>query len=270
MAVVLAFLVGMSTSVHADTIVVDDFERFTPPGRDLALRLDEWSVVYDKGKTNITTVTDPGPGLADGSSRVLLISGDNNSYDIARKVPFDRISRYPLLRWKWKVTRFPEGADISDPNRDDSAAQVYVNFDLKASFLFYPCLLSICYYYGSTEKPGKVFLWEGFGTFVEFICIRSVPRDGTGSWFSEERDVLADYRKAIVDFSTDPDLTLRSKFRRAYENALGRTPQTGPAGEGELAVHSLALWVDSNDTHTRAESLYDDITFSSPVGGRPQ
>lgn len=264
----LALLVCICAGAPADTVVLDDFEQFSPPVRSSSLRLDAWSVVYDQGKTTVTTVRETAAGLDGGASRVLLVSGEGSSCDIARKVPFRSIGQYPLLRWKWKVTRFPAGADISDLSRDDSAAQVYVNFDLKASFLFYPDLLSICYYYGSTERPGQVFLWEGYGTFVEFIRIRSVPRDGIGVWLSEERDVLRDYRQAIRDFSTHADAGMRSKFLKVYEKALGRRPAPDPADDPELGVHSVAIWVDSNDTHTRAESRYDDITFSSAPEGR--
>ncbi|HET6485222.1 MAG TPA: DUF3047 domain-containing protein [Spirochaetia bacterium] len=258
---------GAEPRPSALTVVIDDFERFTPPIHGSTLRSDAWSVIYDKGRTTIDTVSEAAPALTAGSSRVLRIHGESNSYDIAHEVPFHWISQYPVLRWKWKVTQFPVGADISDLSRDDSAAQIYVNFDLKASFLFYPDLLSICYYYGSTEPDGHVFLWEGYGTFVEFICIRTVPKDGIGVWFAEERDVLRDYRKVIQDFSTDPDTGMRAKFLKAYAHALGAPPRADPARDPELEVHSVALWVDSNDTRSTAESLWDDITFSAPAPG---
>jgi hypothetical protein len=245
-------LMSMSARTAADTILVDDFERFTPPRSGSSPGTDAWSVVYDKGRTAIGTALDHG-------SRVLDISGENNSFDIAKRVPFNHISRFPFLRWDWKALRFPEGADITNPDRDDSAAQIYVNFDLKTSFLFYPALLSICYYYGSTEKRGQTYLWEGFDTFVNFICIRSVPVDGIGKWFAEERNVLADYRQTVTDFLHSPDRNIKDKFSRIYSRALG--------GTEELALHSIAIWVDSNDTHTGAESRYDNIAFGSGPSG---
>ena len=249
----------------SDTVVIDDFERFTAPIPGATLRHDSWSVIYDKGKTTIDTVSDAAPSLTGGASRVLRIYGEGDSYDIAHEVPFRWISQYPILRWKWKVTRYPPGADLSDMSKDDSAAQIYVNFDLKTSFLFYPDLLSICYYYGSTEPDGNVFLWEGYGTFVAFICIRTVPRDGIGVWYSEERNVLRDYRQVIQDFSTDPDTGMRSRFAKAYARALGAPPSADSERTAELGVQSLALWVNCNHTHSTAESLWDDITFSAPA-----
>ena len=272
LALLLGLCAGAAADVvpvgsTADTVVIDDFERFLPPTHGTTLRSDAWSVIYDRGKTSIDTVSEAAPALTGASSRVLRIHGEADSYDIAHPVPFRWISQYPILRWKWKVTRYPPGAAISDLARDDSAAQIYVDFDLKRSFLFYPDLLSICYYYGSTEPDGSVYLWEGYGTFVAFICIRTVPRDGIGTWFSEERDVLQDYLKAIRDFSTHPDPGMRARFVKAYAHALGVPRGPEPVGQAELEVHSVALWVNCNHTHSTAESLWDDITFSARQSG---
>jgi hypothetical protein len=254
LAIVLSAVVGVR--VIADSLLVDDFSQFPPPRKGSSLVADSWSVAYDKGKTVAGTVLDHG-------RRVLSISGENNSYDIARKMPFDRISRYPYLRWEWETVRVPEGADIVDPNRDDSASQIYVNFDLKGSFLFYPSLLSICYYYGSTEKKGRRDLWEGFGSFVSYICVRSAPEDGVGKWFTEERNVLEDYREAVRGFLHSSEGNLRAKFSSAYARALG-IRESGPEGnEGELPFHSISIWVDSNDTRTSAESRYGPMLFLS-------
>jgi hypothetical protein len=254
------FLIFMGARTSADTILVDDFEHFTRPRPGSPLTPDAWSVIYDKGRTMVGTVPDHG-------SSVLAVSGENNSYDIAKKLPFERVSRFPFLRWEWEALRFPEGADLADPDRDDSAVQIYVNFDLKTSFLFYPSLLSICYYYGSTERRGQIYLWEGFNTFVNFICIRSVPEDGKGKWFFEERNVFEDYRQTVRDFLHSADGNIRTKFSRIYARALG-APEAGlEENTGELFLHSLSIWVDSNDTRTGAESRVDNIVFGSGPAG---
>jgi hypothetical protein len=260
-------VVSICAQAAADSILVDDFEQFTAPKPGSSPGINTWSVVYERGRTSIQTVLDGKENLPGGPSHVLVISGENNSYDIAKRVPFDRISQFPFLRWEWKVTRFPEGADISNPDRDDSAAQIYVNFDLKSSFLFYPALFSICYYYGSTEKPGQTYLWEGYDTFVEFICVRSVPEDGFDRWFVEERNVLQDYRRAVLDFLDHPDGNVRKRFRQMYAHALDVAVAGVERNMAELALHSFAIWVDSNDTRTGAESRYDNISFGSGPSG---
>jgi hypothetical protein len=254
--VIVVLIAGMGLRAMADSLLIDDFTQFALSREGSSLVTDEWSNVYDKGKTIAGTVLDNG-------RRVLSISGENNSFDIARKPPFDHISQYPYLRWEWEAILIPQGADIVDPNRDDSASQIYVNFDLKSSYLFYPSVFSICYYYGSTEKKGRRDLWEGFGTFVSFICVRSAPEDGVGKWFTEERNVLEDYREAVHGFLNDADRNLRAKFRSAYTRALGiREPELNENAE-ELLFHSISIWVDSNDTGTGAESRYGPMTFLS-------
>ena len=161
-------LTAVLPTAHAspEILVIDDFENSSLPEKKSELFLDKWSIVYDKGDTDIRVVTDTDRLLDTGSSKVLRIRGEDNSYNISKKVSFGYIDSYPYLEWKWKVTEYPSGADISDSRKDDSAAQIYVNFDLKARFWGYPKLFSVCYFYATTMDKGAAYLWET----SEFIC----------------------------------------------------------------------------------------------------
>ena len=257
--------------IYAETseiLVIDAFETFRQPERHLdrnpVLTENGWTVIYDRGVTSVEAVRDTDPLLNGGSSQVLKISGRDNSYNVSRRVPFEYISRYPYLQWKWKVSDFPAGADISDPRKDDGAAQIYVNFDLKTTSWGYPCLVSVCYFYGVSMLPGETYLWDGFGTFVKFICLRSVATDDTHRWFAESRNVLEDYRDAVRDFLSPRDARRSRRFRRMFLEATGQTGDLTNEYISELKLHSLAIWVDSNDTRSGAESFYDDIAFRAP------
>ncbi len=240
------------------SLTVEDFEAFEIGDES---EKGVWTVVYDKGSNEMEVVVDIDPLLSAGASKVLRIAGKNNSYNISIRTPFSRITETPVLSWKWKVTEYPEGANISDLQVDDSAAQIYVNFDLRCTYLWYPCVFSICYFYGTTMDPGATFLWSGYGTYVKFISVRSVEEDGIGTWFLEERNVVEDYGQAVRDFLEHEGRRTRGKFQKAYESALSEVMDSG--GDPMLEVHSVAIWVDSNDTRTAAESFWDDVLFLS-------
>ena len=233
-------------------LTIEDFEEF-----DISREKEPagtWTVEYDRGSTIVQIVTETDPLLSAGESKVLRITGTNNSYSIAKTGGINGIAARPLFSWKWKVTKYPEGARISDLKLDDSAAQVYINFSLGCRYLWYPCVFSICYFYGTTINPPETFLWSGYGTYVKFITVRSVEMDGVGAWYREERNVLEDYRAAIDDFLNHDNRKVREKFASALESANGETM---------LPFHSVAIWVDSNDTKSSAESYYDDLIFRS-------
>lgn len=248
--IMLSLCVFTVVAAPGHLVPVEDFEEFRiGDGSEVGV----WEVAYDRGSTEVAAVMDSDPLLSGGSSRVLRISGKNSSYSVLMRTPFRRITESPILSWKWKITEYPEGANISDLSVDDSAAQMYVNLDLKCSYLWYPCILSICYFYGSTMEPGETFLWSGFGTYVKFISIRSAERDGVDAWFHENRDVVEDYHTAVRDFLNHENRRTRERFRDAYESAIGESVM--------LDVHSVAIWVDSNDTKSTAESYWDDVEF---------
>ena len=233
-------------------MAVEDFEAFEIGDTS---EVGVWEVAYDRGSTEVAVVIDTDPLLSGGSSQVLKVSGRDNSYSVLMRTPFREITENPILSWKWKITEYPEGANISDLSVDDSAAQIYVNLDLKCKYLWYPCILSICYFYGSTMAPGETFLWAGYGTYVKFISIRSAEHDGVDTWYLEKRNVVEDYHDALLDFLEHEDRRTRKRFRDAYESAV--------VEDLMLDIHSVAIWVDSNDTRSTAESYWDDVRFLS-------
>jgi hypothetical protein len=261
MAWALGCLLLFPSETGAQTAVVDDFELFVPPAEGRGLAADRWTVVYRQGTTAAGTVWEADALLTGGASRALRISGRGSSYNVARSLSFRNIGSYPYLSWKWKVVAAPDGADIRDAARDDSAAQLYVSFDLKGSFWGYPLVLSLGYFYATAADGAGPYLWDGYGSFVKFVPLRSTAVAGTGRWLAEMRNVAADYAQAVRDFLAHPEPAVRRRFRKALERASPAYRDTGLVPD--LDLHSLSLWVDSNDTRSQAESLYDDIVFSA-------
>jgi len=112
---------------------------------------------------------------------------------------------------------------LESPVRE--AAQVYVTWPRP------PALLRsriIGYAWDTTAPAGSTFRSEKTGT-VTYIILRSGTAE-VGRWREERRDVRADFRAIYGEDPPDPG--------------------------------AITLSIDSNDTHTRAESLIGPLRFS--------
>lgn len=141
----------------------------------------------------------------------------------------------PILRWSWRVERFPARSDLSVKSSDDLAAKVCVLFDLPLSRLaFFDRLkielgrrvfkldlpaATICYVWDRTLAPGT-WLPNVYTDRVRMLVLRSGKVGDQGRWFDERRDLRADFVRAFgteadgglppvvaVGFATDADNT---------------------------------------------------------------
>jgi hypothetical protein len=161
------------------------------------------------------------------------------------KLDSDSLSR---IRWSWWVKGPVPGGDLTRKEGDDFAARLYVNFRFdpsKAGPLHRLKQRLASRRFGG-EAPGKalVYVWgnrapvgtvaySAYTDQAAVVVLRS-GSDGAGSWWTEERDVSADFRNAFGD---DP-------------------PDT----------HSVAIMTDADDTGASAEACYGDILFLPPEG----
>ncbi len=164
--------------------------------------------------------------VVDGGQRVLHLESRNDratiSRDLGGKVS---LARTPILRWRWKVVAMPTGGDARQRQTSDQAAQIYVTWARA------PALLRsriIGYAWDSTAPAGSTFASEKTST-VTYVILRSGPAE-LGRWVEEHRDVRADYRAIFGEEPPDPT--------------------------------AISLSIDSNDTHSRAESFIGPIRFS--------
>jgi len=165
--------------------------------------------------------------VVDDGQRVLHLESRNDRATITRDLRGAvSLARTPILRWRWKVVAMPTGGDARRLETSDQAAQIYVTWPRL------PALLRsriIGYAWDTTAPAGSTFQSEKTGT-VTYIILRSGPAE-LGRWLEERRDVRADYRAIFGEEPPDPGV--------------------------------VTLSVDSNDTHSHAESLIGPIRFSS-------
>ncbi|MFH1752847.1 MAG: DUF3047 domain-containing protein [Candidatus Omnitrophota bacterium] len=138
------------------------------------------------------------------------------------KMRFD-INEHQILKWKWKVTRFPDlsGAK-TDKDMDDYAARVYVIFPY---FTFsYSQFLE---YVWSDSLPVGTIISSPYGDNVKIIVLRS-GGNADGEWAMETRNLCDDYAAAF-----------------------GNKP-TRKAG-------AIAIMCDADSSKTAAESYFDAI-----------
>lgn len=108
---------------------------------------------------------------------------------IAKKFEYD-LKKYPILSWKWRVLKLPEGADERYKERADSAAAVYVIFEERfgrRKVLKYVWSSSLPVG-TSTESPYDSIICK---TKVIVLENQNSPLD---RWISEEVNVYKDYK----------------------------------------------------------------------------
>jgi len=162
-----------------------------------------------------------------GGRKVLRVKSQDDSSTISKEAKVDVKDR-PILQWSWQAVTLPKGGDARKSATDDQAAQLYVTFPR-----FPQAVRSriISYLWDTTAPAGSLFKSEKTG-LVTYVVVRSGPAEA-GKWVTESRNVLEDYKKI-------------------YGEAPGEE------------VGAVSISIDSNDTHSSAESYFGEILFRKP------
>lgn len=139
--------------------------------------------------------------------------------------PNVNIYETPILSWKWRVEDLPKGARENDDDKNDTAASIYVAFDMGRVALFKEVPKSIRYTWSTTLEEGTEFS-KFFGN-QKVVVVESGP-EKMGEWITFQRNIVADYK-------------------RLFDDKPPKTP---------LAILILS---DGDSTGDRAIAGYDDI-----------
>lgn len=165
--------------------------------------------------------------LQNGSMPFVQLTSDSSSWAFLRKVRVD-LKETPVLTWTWKADALPRGGDGRFKATDDEAAQIYVLFPGKG--LFGSLDYRILGYTWETVPAAGTFYTSPKNSNAKIFVLRS-ERDGLDEWKHETRDVAADFKKAFGTDAPDPV--------------------------------AFSFQIDSDDTHSRAQSGLADIAFKS-------
>lgn len=121
------------------------------------------------------------------------------------------------VAWAWRMQQPNPAADLRVKSGDDAAAKVCLGFDMaldRVPFVERTLLrlarsrsadalpaATLCWVWGRAEAPGSV-IENPYTRRVRSIVVRT-EADPSGQWFTEARDVAADFRRAFGDESPD-------------------------------------------------------------------
>jgi hypothetical protein len=106
------------------------------------------------------------------------------------KLPQIDFARYHILKWAWRVTKFPEGADGRIEKKDDQAIGIYVS----SGGLFNQH--AIAYRWETDTPPGAIsnVIYAGGIAKIKWIALRNKNDDCSKGFLIEERNVAEDFK----------------------------------------------------------------------------
>lgn len=148
--------------------------------------------------------------VEDEGGTVLRVRSRAAASGLARTLRVDPAA-YPVLAWRWKVTRLVEKGDLAKKEGDDYAARLYVTFDLDAAALDLGARLRIALaraLWGERLPLAALcYVWDAraaVGTIVPNVYtdrVRMVVADSgpalLGRWVARRRDLAEDFRRAF-------------------------------------------------------------------------
>lgn len=99
------------------------------------------------------------------------------------------LTKTPILRWKWRVKNLPPGGDGRVLAKDDQALAIYIGF--RDWFR----KKTVSYRYESETPAGDTGQINYGLVKVKWYCLRN-KNDATDRWYTEERNVAEDLKKA--------------------------------------------------------------------------
>ena len=154
-----------------------------------------------------------------------------------------KLSEFPLLRWRWKVSGVVNTADMSKKSGDDYAARVYVMFDYPVAKLSFSTRvklqLATSLYGQSIPTAALNYVWDNrhaIGTVqantytdrARMLVLQS-GAVRAGQWVTETRNLADDFRAAF--------------------------------GEEPPDVVAIALASDTDNTGETVTAWYGDVAF---------
>jgi hypothetical protein len=218
-----------------EAIVVAAFSEATPD-EPLPDAFETLSIDDDGPPTRYTVVRD------ESGTPVVKAVAENAATGVVKRRQID-LEEYPVLEWRWKAENVLEKGDVSEKSGDDYPARIYVTFDYDPSDLGffdkvkYRTLKTLGYdniplralnYIWASKAPVGKIVENPYTDWVMMVPVESGCAH-CGTWRTERRNVLADYRAAF--------------------------------GEDPPPVNGIAIMTDTDNTGERAVAYYGDIRF---------
>lgn len=180
----------------------------------------------------------------DGDNWFLKAASSEAASAIYRELHID-IARTPILRWRWKIDHTLKNGDETQRDGDDYAGRIYITFEYQPdkTALYDKIKRAVAEKVFGVTLPGKTvnYIWANklvkdgavFNPYTDNIVMVAVESGDrmSGQWISEERDVMADYRRFFHD---EP-----------------------PKATG------IVIMTDTDNTREATAGYYDEISFNA-------
>jgi hypothetical protein len=182
--------------------------------------------------------------IADGAITVMRATSEAAASGLVHAVSVD-LKKYPILKWRWKVSSLIEKGNVRTKQGDDYAARIYVTFEYNPDkvsiskkikykagrLLFGDIPIAAINYIWDSRSPVGTIVDNAYTDFVKMIVVES-GNQFIGQFRSEERNLYEDYKKAF--------------------------------GEEPPPVNGVAIMTDTDNTGEKATAYYGDIVFMKP------
>lgn len=129
--------------------------------------------------------------------------GKHLNYPLANKEGVN-IHQTPVLHWRWRIHDLPVGANENNDDKNDTAASIYVVFDL-GRVLFKKVPKSIRYTWSSSLPEGKE-MSKFYGN--QKVIVVGSGDDKMGQWQTFERNIVEDYKRLFGDMPPEEPLAI--------------------------------------------------------------
>jgi len=171
------FLYSAAGAVE-DRLVIADFSA----GVDAKGVPRGWQLQEKFGKADFAVIKD-------GDLNAIRFRSADTSFSLQKEVNVD-LKKFPMLTWKWKVTKLPARGDFRRSKTDDQAAQLFLAFSKTKA---------IVYIWDTTVPQGTMGNAAApFFMSIKAVVVRSGAAD-MGKWLTEVRNVYDDYKKLFRD-----------------------------------------------------------------------
>ncbi len=231
-SLLLLALTGLAATTVPDVLEVGAFSTQNPSQS----RPENWQPI---SFANIDTETQYDLVRAD-SVTVVRAQSDGGASGLATERRID-LTKYPILEWRWKVDGVVENGNARTEDGDDYPARIYLMFDYDDLGIGDRVKLTALRALGYDEIPTRAlnYVWanqvdrhtileNAYTDWVMMVAVRS-GNAKAGTWMTERRNVLDDYRAAF--------------------------------GEDPPPVNGVALMTDTDNTNGEATAYYGDIVF---------
>ena len=159
-------------------------EDFSSPGKD-----DQPANWREEGcKVGVPATKCQVVRLKNGTS-VLRIQSNRSTGGVIVAPKVD-LNKTPIMRWRWRVINYPNGADGRDPKKDDQPIGIYLGMEdgiLKKK--------SLAYRWEDLTPKG----FEGTVTYAKILTVHYITMQNNkakaGDWITETRNVAADFKR---------------------------------------------------------------------------